>query len=141
MSSTASVSSVKFDQSRESARGSTYRRSSFHGRSAGQQVCLMRTVCPTVRMVTYGRTMVDAVLDTVAAAWREVLGRDVVGPDDDFYALGGDSLGAVRIVGRLQETLGVDVSVRAVLECRTVRGMAERVGAALPASTFDDDAR
>jgi len=101
----------------------------------------MRTACPTVRMVTYGRTMPDAVLDTVAAAWREVLGRDDVGPDDDFYALGGDSLGAVRIVGRLQETLGVDVSVRAVLECRTVRGMAERVGAVLPASTFDDDAR
>jgi hypothetical protein len=43
-------------------------------------------------------------------------------------------------VGRLQETLGVDVSVRAVLESRTVRGMAERVGAALLASTIEDDA-
>ena len=89
--------------------------------------------------LTYRQTMLDAVLDAVTAAWRDVLGRDV-GPDDDFYALGGDSLGAVRIVGRLQETLGVDVSVRAVLESRTVRGMAERVGAALPASTIEDDA-
>jgi acyl carrier protein len=73
----------------------------------------------------------DSVREAVAAAWRDVLERADIGLDDDFYALGGDSLRAVRIVDRVQQTIGVDVSVRAVLECRTVRGMTDRVRAVL----------
>ncbi|MFH8520087.1 amino acid adenylation domain-containing protein [Streptomyces gelaticus] len=37
----------------------------------------------------------------IAAVWREVLGVPVTGPDDDFFALGGNSLRAVRAVARL----------------------------------------
>ncbi|MFE6979626.1 amino acid adenylation domain-containing protein [Streptomyces griseus] len=33
----------------------------------------------------------------LAAIWRDVLGVDTVGPDDDFWALGGNSLYAIRI--------------------------------------------
>jgi hypothetical protein len=34
------------------------------------------------------------------AIFREELGSDQIGPDDDFYAVGGDSLMAVRVVAR-----------------------------------------
>ncbi|MGJ5893097.1 non-ribosomal peptide synthetase [Streptomyces niveiscabiei] len=41
--------------------------------------------------------------ELVAAVWRELLGAGRVGRDDDFFALGGDSLLATRLVARLRE--------------------------------------
>jgi amino acid adenylation domain-containing protein len=41
--------------------------------------------------------------ELVAAAWRELLGAEQVGRDDEFFALGGDSLLATRLVARLRE--------------------------------------
>jgi len=67
----------------------------------------------------------------VAAAWEEVLGSGEIGPDDSFLALGGNSLQAVRIVARLEEDLGADLSVRDVLETQSVRRMSERLAGIL----------
>ena len=44
----------------------------------------------------------------------ETLGLAHVGPDDDFFELGGDSLQAAVIVNRLQQQLGQDYSVRSI---------------------------
>jgi acyl transferase domain-containing protein len=41
--------------------------------------------------------------DPVAAVIAEVLGVDMVAPDDDFFALGGDSILALDVVARLNE--------------------------------------
>src|SRR5690606_35846844 len=38
----------------------------------------------------------------VAEAWREILGVPEVGREHDFFALGGDSLLATRLIGRLR---------------------------------------
>jgi acyl carrier protein len=65
--------------------------------------------------------------ELVGQAWRDVLQVAEIGPDDDFFALGGTSLHAVRIVGRLEEDLGAEVSVRSVLETRTLRRMVARL--------------
>lgn len=62
----------------------------------------------------------------VAALWSEVLGRRVE-IDDDFFALGGMSLDAVRIVTRMEDRVGTLLSVRHVLESRTPREMARRL--------------
>ncbi|MBK9180800.1 MAG: amino acid adenylation domain-containing protein [Acidimicrobiales bacterium] len=66
--------------------------------------------------------------DTVAAAWRDVLDRDRVDPDEDFFAAGGDSLLAVRLLARLERELGVSLPVSALLDAPTVRGLAALVG-------------
>src|SRR5690606_38154534 len=39
-------------------------------------------------------------LEIMLELWRSVLQCDQVGPDDDFFALGGDSIMAIQIVGR-----------------------------------------
>ncbi len=59
----------------------------------------------------------DSALTTViAAAWADVLGLAQVGPHENFFALGGDSLSATRILARLRRELaGCEVSARAVL--------------------------
>jgi amino acid adenylation domain-containing protein len=66
----------------------------------------------------------------IAAAWAEVLGVERVGATDGFFALGGHSLRAVRIVARVDELLGVRLPVSALFESPTVRGLAERVARA-----------
>ncbi|MFF6952986.1 non-ribosomal peptide synthetase [Streptomyces iakyrus] len=43
----------------------------------------------------------DAVVRRVAAVWAQVLDVERVGPDDDFFLLGGDSLRAIRAAARL----------------------------------------
>jgi non-ribosomal peptide synthetase-like protein len=59
----------------------------------------------------------------VAQLWTDVLGAPPEGPDDDFFASGGTSLGAARLVSLLRETWP-GVSVADVYQRRTVRALA-----------------
>ncbi|GAB2510252.1 amino acid adenylation domain-containing protein [Nocardia heshunensis] len=63
----------------------------------------------------------------VAAAFAEVLGIDEVWREDDFFALGGNSLIATRVVARLSSALGVAVAVRALFDAPTVAELAALV--------------
>ncbi|UGT45855.1 amino acid adenylation domain-containing protein [Nocardia yamanashiensis] len=67
----------------------------------------------------------------VAAAFAQVLGREpeLLGLDDDFFALGGDSLSAALVVARVAAELEVRAEVRDLFEASTVAGLAARVGA------------
>ncbi|MGW7264880.1 acyl carrier protein [Streptomyces sp. NPDC054842] len=47
--------------------------------------------------------------DSVRAIWCRELGRDDIAPDDDFFALGGQSVIMVGIQGAFMEELGVEV--------------------------------
>lgn len=60
----------------------------------------------------------------VAEVWSEVLGLTDVPADADFFALGGHSLKAGEIAGRLRLLSGVELSVEQVLRNPTVRRLA-----------------
>ena len=60
----------------------------------------------------------------VCAVFAEVLKSERVGIDDDFFALGGQSLSAMRVVGRLQSSTGVQVPVRQVFLASRVQDLA-----------------
>src|ERR1700736_7067485 len=53
---------------------------------------------------------------SVAEVFAEVLGLDRAGLDDDFFALGGDSLSAMRLIAAIKTSLNVDLSVPTVFE-------------------------
>lgn len=60
----------------------------------------------------------DPVGRIVAKVWQEVLGVPAVGPTDDFFALGGDSLRLLRVTGRLRELFGIEVPLANAFDAR-----------------------
>jgi acyl carrier protein len=78
--------------------------------------------------------------ELIAGIWAEVLGLERVGVTSDFFALGGHSLLATRMVTRLRQTLGVDLSVRAVFEARTVEELTLTVAGKLLELADDESA-
>ncbi|MGW0636130.1 non-ribosomal peptide synthase/polyketide synthase [Nocardia salmonicida] len=66
----------------------------------------------------------------VAQVFGEVLGVEQVGADDDFFALGGNSLVATQVVSRLGTTLGRAVSLKVLFETPTVAALAATLGSA-----------
>ncbi|MFE5831534.1 amino acid adenylation domain-containing protein [Streptomyces sp. NPDC056508] len=61
---------------------------------------------------------------TITAAYADVLGVDRVGVDDDFFAIGGDSLRSIQVVARARAR-GLELTTRAIFECRTAARLAE----------------
>ncbi|WP_159054279.1 non-ribosomal peptide synthetase [Streptomyces sp. AS58] len=60
----------------------------------------------------------------VAALWCRVLGISQIGPDDDFFASGGNSLLAVRLLLAVRELWGVRLTIGAMYAVPTVTRMA-----------------
>ena len=68
--------------------------------------------------------------ELVAGQMAAVLARPAVGLDEDFFAAGGDSLLATRLVARLRSAAGVDLALREVFTTPTARGLAAGLEAA-----------
>ncbi|MER5646778.1 SDR family NAD(P)-dependent oxidoreductase [Streptosporangium sp. NPDC002524] len=62
---------------------------------------------------------------TLAAIWSRVLGIEPIGALDNFFELGGHSLLAIELTTRIRKTLNASVPVTGLLECPTVRQLAE----------------
>jgi amino acid adenylation domain-containing protein len=63
----------------------------------------------------------------VLQLWEEVLGRQGFGILDNFFDLGGHSLKAMRLIGRIQQTFGVTLSVASLMQTPTVEAVAAAV--------------
>jgi len=73
-----------------------------------------------------------AVEREVADLWRRVLKVEQIGPDDDFFALGGHSLHATRLLAALRRAFRVDLPMAAFYEEATVAGIARTLIAHQP---------
>ncbi|OKI26952.1 hypothetical protein A6A25_06815 [Saccharothrix sp. CB00851] len=75
----------------------------------------------------------DGIERDIAAVWAEVLGVEV-GRDDDFFALGGESLLATSVSARLRVSLGLPVTIRAIFDHPTVADLAAHTATLRPAA-------
>ncbi|WP_275419316.1 phosphopantetheine-binding protein [Acrocarpospora phusangensis] len=67
----------------------------------------------------------------VAEVYGEVLGIAEVGALDDFFAVGGHSLLAARVIARIRSITGIDVPIRTMFDGATVAALAAAVEALL----------
>lgn len=80
----------------------------------------------------------DALVQSVMRAWQSVLGIADVAPGTDFFASGGDSLQAARVLARLNEEFAVELPAAALFRHRTVERLADLIRDSI---ARDDDAR
>ena len=78
--------------------------------------------------ITLPRTQVEEIL---AQLWREVLHIPVVGVDQRFLDLGGDSMLATQIVARVRRSFGIELSLLDFFDAPTIADQATAVEACL----------
>jgi amino acid adenylation domain-containing protein len=81
---------------------------------------------PLERQAPSGRPR-TATEERLAAVWTELLDGVRPGPEDSFFALGGNSLLATWLQQMVHTELGVDLPLRAVFEAPTLAGLAQKI--------------
>jgi NAD(P)-dependent dehydrogenase (short-subunit alcohol dehydrogenase family) len=66
----------------------------------------------------------------VAEIWTELIGIPDIGAHDDFFELGGHSLLATRVLSRISQIRGVQLTLREFFDAPTIRGLSEKIEAA-----------
>lgn len=69
-------------------------------------------------------------MDVLTAEWARHLELPDVGPDGDFFDLGGDSMGALSLVLHLSERYGIEVPLLDFFDDPTPRGTYAALGPA-----------
>ena len=64
--------------------------------------------------------------ELLASIWSRVLGVDRVGINDNYFALGGDSIRSIQVRARAQE-VGLDVSLQQLFQHQTIKELAQVV--------------
>jgi acyl carrier protein len=64
---------------------------------------------------------------SVAALWSEVLTADSFTASDNFFRLGGDSVGMAVILFRIKEEFSVELPVGALFQAPTLRALSAMV--------------
>ncbi|PZG47441.1 hypothetical protein C1I98_13540 [Spongiactinospora gelatinilytica] len=67
----------------------------------------------------------DALEESLAEVWQELLGVEKVGVHDNFFELGGHSLLGLQLAPRLREGFGVDLPIGTIFDALTVAGLAD----------------
>ncbi len=70
--------------------------------------------------------------EAVSTIWEEVLQRNRIGRNANFFDLGGHSLLATQVVSRVRQTFQIDLPIAEIFESQTVKGLAARISEALP---------
>jgi amino acid adenylation domain-containing protein/FkbM family methyltransferase len=71
----------------------------------------------------------------LALIWSEMLKVENVGINDDFFDLGGHSLLAIRVVSRIRDVFGVDITFQTLFQNPTIAGLSKVITAAKSSGT------
>jgi amino acid adenylation domain-containing protein len=80
-----------------------------------------------------GRGPRDSREEVLCRLFAELLGREPIGIDDNFFALGGHSMLVTKLVNRIRSDLGAEVTVKTVFQAPTVADLGAQLATARPA--------
>jgi amino acid adenylation domain-containing protein len=69
----------------------------------------------------------DPVEGLIADVWKEVLGCEVIGLEDNFFEIGGHSLLATQVLSRMRSLFDRSIVLRSFFEHPTLRGLADQI--------------
>ncbi|MFI9722814.1 amino acid adenylation domain-containing protein [Streptomyces sp. NPDC052396] len=75
--------------------------------------------------------------ERLAALWAEVMKRDDIGLDTDFFEIGGHSLRATQIVSRIRRTFAVKFPIPAFFDAPSIRAQAKIIDTLLQEASVD----
>jgi phthiocerol/phenolphthiocerol synthesis type-I polyketide synthase E len=82
--------------------------------------------------VTIAADTEDETVSRISTVFAEVLGLPRVGPHDNFFALGGDSLMAAQLIARLRPHVATPLKVKALFRAPTVTKLARLIAESTP---------
>jgi amino acid adenylation domain-containing protein len=85
---------------------------------------------PTVGNDTEGNEFISArneIEKGLVGIWSELLAIQQIGMRDNFFELGGHSLLAIRLVSRIEQSFGKELSLASLLEAQTVEQQADLI--------------
>ncbi|PRY19894.1 non-ribosomal peptide synthetase [Pseudosporangium ferrugineum] len=82
---------------------------------------------PVERVGAVQRRPLSSTEEMVVAIWQDVLAMAEIGPEDNFFALGGSSLLMTQIVARVRHALGVELPIRALYQAPTVAALSAEI--------------
>jgi thioesterase domain-containing protein/NAD(P)-dependent dehydrogenase (short-subunit alcohol dehydrogenase family)/acyl carrier protein len=77
----------------------------------------------------------DKTEQTLVELWQQLFGIREIGVHDDFYELGGDSLTAVQLVMRINQTFDIKLSSHILLREKTAAGLARMIEKTTPGAS------
>jgi acyl carrier protein len=75
----------------------------------------------------------------VASIWQEVLERPCFGREESFFAIGGHSLLAARVVARIRTAFSIELPLRAVFEAPTIAAIGSHIDQVVAARDAEVD--
>lgn len=89
---------------------------------------------PTSEAIDTPATEIEAELQKI---WSRLLGISSIGMEDDYFALGGHSLMAVKMFSAIKAQYGVDLPIATLLTYPTIRGLGETLTEKMALSTLE----
>lgn len=85
---------------------------------------------PAPRRVESSRPLRSETEKTIASIWQKILKVENIGPEDDFFALGGHSLKAIKAVSACSKTLQADIPLSTLFSHSRLEDFAQSIGKA-----------
>ncbi len=69
----------------------------------------------------------NLVEEKLATIWKEVLNRDQVGINDNFFALGGHSLNATQVISRIYDAFNLNIPLVSIFDAESLSSLATMI--------------
>lgn len=71
------------------------------------------------------RSTPDDTIARLTHIWQNLLNVRPIGPDQDYFELGGDSLFVVELLTRVEQEFGIVLPLASFFDATTIRGLAQ----------------